>query len=82
MKFDREGAMDPRKHHFIHQEPILRRVRDRGEDVLGEGVAAEGLLDLVVPPRVLTGVRHENVGDGCPDACKGRRLSVKRGAKS
>jgi hypothetical protein len=48
--------MDPRKHHLIHQEPILRWVRDRGEDVVGEGVAAEGLQDLVAPPRVLSGV--------------------------
>jgi hypothetical protein len=51
--------------------------RDRSE-----GVAAEGLQDLVPPPRVLSGVRRENVGDGCPDAREGRRLGVKRGAKS
>jgi hypothetical protein len=82
LKFSREGVMDPGKHHLIHQEPILRRVSDRGEDVVGEGVAAEGLQDLVAPPRVLSGVRHENVGDGCPDTGEGRRLSVKRGAKS
>jgi hypothetical protein len=74
--------MDPGKHHLIHQEPILRRVSDWGEDVVGEGVAAEGLQDLVAPPRVLSGVRRENVGDGCSDAGVGRRLSVKRGAKS
>jgi hypothetical protein len=74
--------MDPRKHHLIHQEPILRRVSDRGEDVVGKGVAAEGLQDLVAPPRLLSGIRHENVGDDCPDAGEGRRLSVKRGAKS
>jgi hypothetical protein len=80
-KFGREGAMDPGKHHFIHQEPILRRVSDRREDVVGEGVAAEDLQDLVAPPRVLSGVGHENVGDGCPDAGEGRRLSVKRGTK-
>jgi hypothetical protein len=43
LKFAREGAMDPRKHHLIHQEPILRRVRNRGENVVGEGVATEGL---------------------------------------
>jgi hypothetical protein len=43
LKFGREGAMDPRKHHLIHQEPILRRVRNRGENVVGEGVATEGL---------------------------------------
>jgi hypothetical protein len=49
--------------------------------VVGEGVAAEGLQDLVAPPRILSGVRRENVGDGCPDAGEGRRLGVKRGAK-
>jgi hypothetical protein len=43
LKLDREGAMDPREHHFVHQEPILCRCSDRGEDVVGEGVAAEGL---------------------------------------
>jgi hypothetical protein len=73
--------MDPREHHFVHQEPIFRRCSDRGEDVVGEGVAAEGLQDLVAPPRILSGVRRENVGDGCPDAGEGRRLGVKRGAK-
>jgi hypothetical protein len=82
LKFDREGAMDPGMYHLIHQEPILRRASDRGEDVVDEGVAAEGLQDLVAPPRVLIGVRRENVGDGCPDAGEGRRLSVKKGAKS
>jgi hypothetical protein len=40
LEFGREGAMDPRKHHLIHQEPILCRVRDRREDVVGEVVAA------------------------------------------
>ena len=74
--------MDPRKHHLIHQEPILRRVRNRGEDVVGEGVATEGLKDLVAPPRVLSGIRRENIGDGGPDAGEGGRLSVKRSAKS
>jgi hypothetical protein len=73
--------MDPREHHFVHQEPILRWCSDRGEDVVGEGVAAEGLQDLVAPPRILSGVRRENVGDGCPNAGEGRRLGVKRGAK-
>jgi hypothetical protein len=43
LKFGREGAMDPRKHHLTHQEPIIHRVRDRGEDVVGDGVAMEGL---------------------------------------
>jgi hypothetical protein len=81
LKFGREGAMDPREHHFVHQEPILRRCSDRGEDVVGKGVAAEGLQDLVAPPRILSGVRRENVGDGCSDAGEGRRLGVKRGAK-
>jgi hypothetical protein len=32
--------MDSRKHHLIHQEPILRQFIDRGEDVVDEGVAA------------------------------------------
>jgi hypothetical protein len=82
LKLDREGAMDPRKHHIIQQEPILHRFGDRGEDVVGEGVAAEGLQDLVTPPRVLSGVRRENVGHGCPDASEGRHLGMKRGAKS
>lgn len=50
--------------------------------MVSEGVAAEGLQDLVTPPRVLSGVRRENVGDGCSDAGEGRRMSVKRGAKS
>jgi hypothetical protein len=56
LKFGREGAMDLGKDHLIHQEPILRGVSDRGEDVVSEGVAAEGLQDLVAPPRVLSGV--------------------------
>jgi hypothetical protein len=60
--------MDPRKHHLIHQEPILRQFSDRGEYMVDEGVAAEGLQDLVAPPRVLSGVGRENVGDGCLDA--------------
>jgi hypothetical protein len=29
LKFGREGAMDPGKHHLVHQKPILGRVRDR-----------------------------------------------------
>jgi hypothetical protein len=49
--------------------------------VVGKGVAAEGLQDLVAPPGVLSGVRRKNVGDGCPNAGEGRRLSVKRTAK-
>jgi hypothetical protein len=49
--------------------------------VVGKGVAVEGLQDLVVPPRVLSGVQRENVGDGCLDAGEGCRLSVKRGAE-
>jgi hypothetical protein len=36
--------------------------------VVGEGIAAEGLQDLVAPPGVLSGVWRKNVGDGCPDA--------------
>jgi hypothetical protein len=40
LKFGRESAMDPGKYHLIHQEPVLRRARDQGEDVVGEGVAA------------------------------------------
>jgi hypothetical protein len=52
LEFDGQDAMDPRKHHLIHQKPILHRVRDRREDVVGEGVAAQGLQDLVTPPRV------------------------------
>jgi hypothetical protein len=77
LKLGREGAMDPRKHHLIHQELILHRVSDHGEDVVGKGVAAEGLQDLVAPPRVLSGVRRENISDSCLDAGEGRRLSVK-----
>jgi hypothetical protein len=50
--------------------------------VVGEGVAAEGLQDLVAAPTILSGVGCENVGDGCPNAGEGRRLSVKRGTKS
>jgi hypothetical protein len=50
--------------------------------VVGEGVATEGLQDLVAPPRVLSGVGRENVGDGFPDASEGCRLSMKRGAKT
>jgi hypothetical protein len=49
--------------------------------VVGEGVAAEGLQDLVAPPGVLSGIRRKNVGDSCPDAGEGRRLSVKRSSK-
>jgi hypothetical protein len=82
LKFGHEGAMDPRKHHLIHQKPILLRVRDWGEDVVGEGVATEVLHALVAPPRVLSGVWRENVGDGCLNAGEGCCLSVKRGAKS
>jgi hypothetical protein len=81
LKFGREGAVDPGKHHLAHQKPILRRVRDCGEDVIGEGVATEGLQDLVVPPGVLSGVRRKNIGDCCPDAGEGRRLSVKGSAE-
>jgi hypothetical protein len=47
--------------------------------VIGEGVATEGLKDLVAPPRV---IRRENIGDDGPDAGEGGRLSVKRSAKS
>jgi hypothetical protein len=50
--------------------------------VVGEGIATEGLKDLVVPPRVLSGIRRENVSDGGPDAGEGGRLSVKRSVKS
>jgi hypothetical protein len=82
LEFGGEDAMDPRKHHFIHQEPILRRVRDRREDVVGEGIAAQSLQDLVAPLRVLSEVRRENVGDRGPDVGEGHRLSMKRGTKS
>jgi hypothetical protein len=81
LKFGREGAMDPRRHHLILQEPIVRRVSDPGEDVVGEGIAGEGLQDLVTPSRVLSGVRRENVGDCFPYASEGRHLSMKRGMK-
>jgi hypothetical protein len=81
LEFGGEDAMDPRKHHLIHQESILYRVRDRREDVVCEGVAAQGLQDLVTPSRVLSGVRREDVGDCGLDASEGRRLSMKRGAK-
>jgi hypothetical protein len=50
--------------------------------MVSEGVATEGLKDLVAPPRVLSGIRRKNVGDGGPDAGEGGRLSVKRSAKS
>jgi hypothetical protein len=78
LEFGGENAMDPRKHHLIHQEPILRRVRDRREDMIGEGVAAQGLQDLVAPPRVLSGVRRENVGDHGPDAGEGGKHEERR----
>jgi hypothetical protein len=81
LKFGREGAMNPGEHHLVHQKPILRRVRDRQEDVVGEGVPAKGLQDLIAPPGVLSGGRRKDVGDGGPDAGEGRRLSMKRGAK-
>jgi hypothetical protein len=81
LKFGREGAMNPGEHHLVHQKPILGRVRDRQEDVVGEGVPAKGLQDLIAPPGVLSGGRRKDVGDGGPDAGEGRRLSMKRGAK-
>jgi hypothetical protein len=49
--------------------------------VVGEGVPAEGLQDLIAPPGVLNGVRRKDVSDGCPDVGEGRRLSMKRSAK-
>jgi hypothetical protein len=61
---------------------VTPRVLHRGEDVVGEGEASEVLQDLVAPPTVLSGVRCENVGEGCLDTGDGCRLSVKRGAKS
>jgi hypothetical protein len=82
LEFGGEDAMDRRKDHLMHQEPVLHQVRDWRADVVGECVAAQGLQDLVTPPRVLSGVRRENVGDGGPDAGEGRRLNMKRGAKS